>query len=525
LKQAPTVTGKQLFRLLPEVYRTRDNGHLADYLDACGALLDLVRGTLDQRLADCFPDREDPVRAAQDWLLPYFAQLLDVRLVSPHTEGRREEIANAVRWRQRKGTLPTLEAIAEAVGQLEVEVDEGWRRVAVTPRVSVPLMPAGPVVLDPSLDSPHPIEAARRPALPVVTPDIGRAARAMRSNAEDPLAKASRFASQTHYWRQASLRGAPCFPGSFDDPSRRVVDMRSPSWRDGHYHPRHLILFVPPPTGLFPPGQVVLNWSDRDTEPDLFASAESEDGHRLHLFNPSFQLGALDPRRVLSFASSPQAFKDRREVIVDNLNFRKSISVERGRIKLRGVAMKNLIVSSHGDKPVIDAKDCLFDSIEAPNGLVRLEYCTVGRLDCRRLQASDCLFIDRLEVTARKEPGCVRYSRVPPGSRTKGRFQRAENTTESPVFFDFPICGEPDARSSQFGRPGYRVLHPATPESICFGAEDGGEMGAYHERRYCLQGAAVLDKLEDFLPVGIEAVLVPDPRLLIPPPTPKAPVS
>jgi len=518
-----TVTGKQLYALLPEVYRTRDNGDLESYLDACGALLDLVRGTLDQRLADCFPDREPPVRAAQDWLLPYFAQLLDVRLVSPHTEGRREEIANAVGWRQRKGTLSSIEGIAEAVGQLEVEADEGWRRVAVTPRIGLPLMPAGPSLAPgPAIDSSHPIEAARRPGLPVVTPDVRRAARAVRSDAADPAAKASRFAGQTHYWRQAELQGVPCFPGSFDDPSRRLVDMRSPSWRGGHYHPRRVLLFVPPPTGFFPPDQVRLNWGDRETRPDLFARAESEDGDRLHMFNPSFQPGAEDPRRVLSFETSPQAFDEWSKVEIDDLNFLGSVRVAQGAIKLRGVAMKKLIVDTGGTSPVIDARDCLFGTIEAPNGQVRLEYCTVGRLDCRSLEASDCLFVDRLEVA---EGGCVRYSRLAPGGAGSQPFQSAENTTETPVFFDFRICGEPGARSSQFGQPGYGVLHPATPESICFGAEDGGEMGAYHERRYCLQGAAVLDKLEDFLPVGIAAVLVPDPRLLTPPPTPKAPAS
>jgi hypothetical protein len=518
--QPSTVSGKQLYALLPEVYRTRDNGQLAQYVDACGELLDLVRGTLDQRLADCFPDREGSGRVAQDWLLPYFAQLLDVRLVSPHTEGKRLEIANAVGWRQRKGTLSSVEGIAEAVGQLEVEVDEGWRRVALTPRVSVPLMPAGPLLVDTTVAGDHPIEAARRPGLPVVTPDIGRTARAVRSTAEDPRAKASRFGGETYFWRQTEVQGAPCFPGSFDDPSRRLVDMRSPSWRGGHYHPRRLLLFVPPPTGFFPFNQVILNWGVRDSRPDLFALAESADGSRVALSNPSFEPGAEVPRQVLSFRTSPPAFSASAVIEIRNLNFHETLRVERGRIVLRGVAARRLIVDSVGAEPVIDARNCLFDTVEAPDGLVRLEYCTVGSLSCRRLQASDCLFVDQLRVRARTEPGCVRYSRVPPAPSTSGSFSRTEreNTTERPVFFDFPICGEGDPRSSQFGQPSYRVLHPAAPESICFGAEDGGEMGGHHERRYCLQGAAVLDKLDDFLPVGIEAVLIPDPRLLTPPP-------
>ena len=57
------------------------------------------------------------------------------------------------------------------------------------------------------------------------------------------------------------------------------------------------------------------------------------------------------------------------------------------------------------------------------------------------------------------------------------------------------------------------MLHPATSESIQFGAEDGGEMGAFHHRYYCRSQAAVIDKLKDYLPLGIEPVLLPDVSL------------
>ena len=104
-----SVLGRDLLALLPEVYRTQDNGDLAAYLDACGELLDMVRNTLDQSLADAFPDRPPAGRAAQDWILPYLAQLLDVRLISPHVNGHRQEVGRAVAWRQRKGTLRAVE--------------------------------------------------------------------------------------------------------------------------------------------------------------------------------------------------------------------------------------------------------------------------------------------------------------------------------------------------------------------------------------------------------------------------------
>ena len=137
--------GRRLYSLLPELYRNSDklhDQHLAKYLDACGTLLDQIHNTLQQRLADSFPDNPEEPPACQDWVLPYFAQLLDVNLVSPHVAGRRDEISNAVRWRQRRGTPLVIEEVAEAIGhqakgEAEVELHEGFQRLAITARVTL----------------------------------------------------------------------------------------------------------------------------------------------------------------------------------------------------------------------------------------------------------------------------------------------------------------------------------------------------------------------------------------------------
>jgi hypothetical protein len=62
-------------------------------------------------------------------------------------------------------------------------------------------------------------------------------------------------------------------------------------------------------------------------------------------------------------------------------------------------------------------------------------------------------------------------------------------------------------------------LHPANTDAIRAGAEDGGELGAYHHQHLCLRESAVREKLVEYLPFGIEAVLVPDPRLSSAPPS------
>ena len=523
MSKPTTRTGKQLYELLPEVYRTRDAARpehgdrrdLAAYLDACGELLDRIRNTLDQRLADAFPEGEHAGRAAQSWLLPYFARLLDVRLRSPHVAGRRAEVANAVAWRQRKGTGASVEAIAEAVGQLEAEVHEGWQRVAVTPRVDMPQLPAAAFGLAQAPDPSNPLEAAKHPALPIATPDFARSGRAVVAESRHPLARRTRFPDGAVTWRQSDLQALPCFPGSFQDPTRRTVDLRTPSWDRGHFHPRRVLLFVPPPAGFFTFAPIELTWGNRAQQVDDTTAGDVRE------LRPRPDADGTLP--VVTITTSPPDFSGGVLRITD-LNFNGTLVITAGRVELERVAAQEIIVqAADTDEPVLEAKDCLFERLEAPDGLVRLEACTIKvQAEAARLQASDSILPDLLTVAAVGGPSCVRYSRLPAAALAVGPalLQRAEVTTLAPVFFDFDICTDGGVLSaSNWGVPGHAVLHPATPEVICIGAEDGGEMGAYHHRMHCLQAAAVLTKLEEFVPVGLEPALIPDPSLLSSPPT------
>lgn len=486
-----TVTGRQLYEILPEVYRTRDShesggrGDLAQFLDACGTLLDRLRASLDQRLADAFPDNPAQGLSCQPWLIPYFAQLLDVRLVSPDERGRRDEVANAVAWRQRKGTLAAIEQIAEAVGQMEVEIQEGWRRTAATARIGMPRLPAGALgedaVFDMNVD--HPLWAARHPALATATVDFRYPTRAVQvAVAEDsfpsnPTAKLTTFAGTPIWWRQANPHGAPCFPGSFDEVSRRTLDLRTPDWRQGHIHPKRVILYAPPPLGFFEPGRFAVHVGD------LLLDEKKE-----HVLEDRIILGTL--------------------------------RLTAGTLTIRRCAVQALEITAPAeatDEPLVDARDCLFEKM-AVAGLARLEYCTVlDHCECDRLQASDSLFAGTLILhpAIMKHPHCIRFSRIPPGVLSTTALLTHRNTSERPIFyaFEFDEAGAVVRRSARFGEPGCAVLHPATPESVRFGAEDGGEMGAHHAWRYSLLMAAVPDKLREFLPVGMEAVIVPDLRL------------
>ena len=62
-----------------------------------------------------------------------------------------------------------------------------------------------------------------------------------------------------------------------------------------------------------------------------------------------------------------------------------------------------------------------------------------------------------------------------------------------PVFF-----------STRYGSPGYLKLLPSTPDAIRRGADDGGEMGAFHFVLAPMRESDLRIRVQEFLPVGLE---------------------
>ena len=199
---APQPIGDQLYRILPAIYRTRDDGSLEGLLDVFGGMLDEVRATLDQLLADAVPSLPGDERQTQSWLLPYFAELVDAQLRSPNLQGRNAEVANALLWRKAKGTVHVLQDIAAAMTQprqqrrlrREVAVQEGFTRVATTAQIDIPILPAS------ALGEPDIPRSQSR-----CRPPLRRGSRAFRpcsSTCDSPRAPSS--ARRTTRWRRAS---------------------------------------------------------------------------------------------------------------------------------------------------------------------------------------------------------------------------------------------------------------------------------------------------------------------------------
>ena len=95
----------------------------------------------------------------------------------------------------------------------------------------------------------------------------------------------------------------------------------------------------------------------------------------------------------------------------------------------------------------------------------------------------------------RKQQGCVRFSFLPAGSVGPRQFECVEQGTggSPPLFY-----------SLRYGDPGYAKLLPSTGQSIRQGADDGGEMGAFHFVLAPFRENDLRIRLKEYLPVGLE---------------------
>jgi hypothetical protein len=552
----PTAYGKHLSDLLPELYRERDRaqppgraGHLKDYLDAHGVLLDRVRNTLEQLYADHFPDVPEQGRVCQSWVIPYLADLVGASPVSPFADGQRDEVANAVRWSKRKGTLAAVEEIIETVALSEAETQEGWRRVIVAARPDDAILPATlfgqpthpvDVILadrDPArpFASVNPQRAAEHPGIRAATVDLRAPSRAVRAQRGEIGADESRFGTALRLWprddnapaatrppptgwRQHEPHGGPCFPDSYEDVSLRTVDTRTPdrAGRHGRYHSKSLIIYLPPPFGLCPPQPVELTWpteaewADREHPVhdvlERIESGVSPAGGVVVIRNKGpgsvriTNAVTIGPAGNLPLAAG-------QTVRLEKLRFGQ-LTLAAGTLELERCAVGELAFASTGDPRVVGARSVLFGSVTGGGGTATLEYCTIlERMSAgASINASEVIFPDD---TVADPIVCARYSRLPAAALaddTAGR-RRATNTDAAPLFVSPTFCS-----------PGAGVLKPEASAALLEGAEDGTEMGAYHDWRYAALRNAIRRKLADFLPLGIRPVIVWDARLRCTPP-------
>lgn len=179
------------------------------------------------------------------------------------------------------------------------------------------------------------------------------------------------------------------------------------------------------------------------------------------------------------------------------------------------------------------ARDSVIDAFDAANvayagedgaGVgppVSFERCTVvGEARSRQFDLiSESILLGRA-LAERRQVGCSRFSFLGEGSRAPRRHRcqpdlaweayaaaqgkdvdaltaaerRAVALTVAPTF-----------TAVRFGRPAYLQLSASCPSAITLGAEDGGEMGAFHLLQQSQRLANLRTALEEYLRVGLEA--------------------
>ena len=139
----------------------------------------------------------------------------------------------------------------------------------------------------------------------------------------------------------------------------------------------------------------------------------------------------------------------------------------------------------------------------------------VGRVHTKRIEASNTIFLAGFEtgdawpppvkppnspvLAERVQEGCVRFSYVPPGSRIPRPFHCQPATTEA----DARV--RPTFTSLRYGDAAYCQLSRYSAVEIREGADDGAEMGVFHDLYQPQRVANLRARLDEYLRFGLEA--------------------
>ncbi|GAA2015078.1 hypothetical protein GCM10009839_07770 [Catenulispora yoronensis] len=103
-----------------------------------------------------------------------------------------------------------------------------------------------------------------------------------------------------------------------------------------------------------------------------------------------------------------------------------------------------------------------------------------------------------------RQTGCVRFTWLGPGSRTPHRYHCLPPD---------PAPGQPQAvvprfTSAQYGMPGYAQLARSCPEAIRRGADDGSELGVFHDLFQPQREDNLTLRLAESVPAGCDAAVI-----------------
>ncbi|QHC25867.1 hypothetical protein [Streptomyces sp. GS7] len=160
----------------------------------------------------------------------------------------------------------------------------------------------------------------------------------------------------------------------------------------------------------------------------------------------------------------------------------------------------SILDATRSDREALSAPDCR----HAHAVLFAHRTTVIGEVHTHAVQlAENSLFTGRLNV-ARRGVGCLRFSYVPPGSRTPRRY-RCQPDLAGPGGAERV---RPQLRAERYGTPWYGQLAAGCAEEIRRGAEDGAELGAYHDLYQPQREDSLRARLAEYTPAGTDAGIV-----------------
>ncbi|MEL7427960.1 MAG: hypothetical protein AAFN81_33545, partial [Bacteroidota bacterium] len=143
---------------------------------------------------------------------------------------------------------------------------------------------------------------------------------------------------------------------------------------------------------------------------------------------------------------------------------------------------------------VIHSIDPTVSAIEQPLASAQIDRTTIfGAVNVHRLFASEVLLTEIATVTD-TQTGCFRFSVAPTGSRLPRPYPHAPMSfSDSSHWFT----------SRRFGDPGYAQLSETAPEELQRGAENGSEIGVFHQLANPIKADSLRNKINEYLPFGL----------------------
>lgn len=154
--------------------------------------------------------------------------------------------------------------------------------------------------------------------------------------------------------------------------------------------------------------------------------------------------------------------------------------------------LDSIVDATSHDLPAVTAPEDRFAHAE-----LTLRRCTVlGDVRVHALPLGENSIVTGCLHTLRRDTGCLRYSFAPVSHPGPPRYRCATDPAR------------PHFTSTRYGHPGYCQLHTSCDPLISAGAEDGAELGAFHDLYQPQRLSNLLGHLAEYVPLGVEAAVI-----------------